>query len=253
MNTNIQDFPESPFEPGHPVSPNKFKGRKKDMIKIIRQLPKVKNQGVPAHFFITGKRGMGKTSFVKFLSTECCDKNNLTPIYINNDGINTLDEFIIQLIEALIKEFNEKSKGNKLFQFISEYIEEINISGSGFKLRECDSSKLVNSVKNDFPEFLTKISEELTENDEGAFIFIDDINGLSDKSDFASWYKRSFDTLTVRGERIPMAFCLVSYPEEFNKLADINPSFTRIFERIIIDNIDNDDIDDFFKTVLMKN
>ena len=32
-------------------------------------------------------------------------------------------------------------------------------------------------------------------------------------------------------------------------MADINPSFTRIFERIIIDHIDDEDIEEFFETV----
>ena len=68
--------------------------------------------------------------------------------------------------------------------------------------------------------------------------------GLSDNLEFASWYKRSFDTLNFADERIPIAFCLVSYPEEFNNLADINPSFTRIFERIIIDHIDDEEADE---------
>lgn len=249
MEGNIQDFPESPFEPGHPVSPSNFKGRKKDINKISRRLPKVKNQGVPVHFFITGKRGMGKTSFVKYLSNEICNKYDLTPIYINNDGIDSLNEFILRLIESLVKEFHEKSVGEQLFKFISEHVEEFNVNGAGLKLREYDSDKLINNIKDDFPKFLIKISEGLTNNNKGAFIFIDDINGLSNNPDFASWYKRSFDTLNVADEKIPIAFCLVSYPEEFNKLAEINPSFTRIFERIIIDHIDNKDIEDFFKTV----
>ena len=109
---NIQDFPKSPFEPGHPVSPVNFKGRKKDMDKISRQLPKVKNKGVPAHFFITGKREMNKTSFVKYFSNEICDKYDLTPVYVNNDGIKSLDEFIVRLIEALLKQFHKKNLEN---------------------------------------------------------------------------------------------------------------------------------------------
>lgn len=249
MDGNIQDFPESPFEPGHPVSPDKFKGRKKDINKISRYLPKVKNQGVPFHFFITGKRGMGKTSFVKYLANEICDKYDLTPVYINNDGISSLDEFIVRLIEALLKEFHEKSIGEQLFKFVSEYVEGFNVNGTGMKLREYNPDKLITHIKNDFPEFLIKISENLTDNNKGAFIFIDDLNGLSDNLEFASWYKRSFDTLNFADERIPIAFCLVSYPEEFNNLADINPSFTRIFERIIIDHIDDEDIEEFFETV----
>ena len=246
---NAQDFPESPFEPGHPVSPDNFKGRKKDIIKISRQLPKVKNKGIPAHFFITGKRGMGKTSFVKYFANEICDKYDLTPIYVNNDGIRSLDEFIVRLIEALLKQFHEKNIGEQLFKFVSKYVEGFDVNGTGVKLREYDSDRLINNIKNDFPDFLIKISEGLNKNNNGAFIFIDDINGLSGNSDFASWYKRSFDTLNVMGERIPIAFCLVSYLEEFNSLADINPSFTRIFERIMIDHIDDGDIKEFFETL----
>ena len=249
MDENIQDFPESPFEPGHPVSPDKFKGRKKDINKISRYLPKVKNQGVPFHFFITGKRGMGKTSFVKYLANEICDKYDLTPVYINNDGISSLDEFIVRLIEALLKEFHEKSIGEQLFKFVSEYVEGFNVNGTGMKLREYNPDKLITHIKNDFPEFLIKISENLTDNNKGSFIFIDDLNGLSDNLEFASWYKRSFDKLNFADERITIAFCLVIYPEEFNNLADINPSFTRIFERIIIDHIDDEDIEEFFETV----
>ena len=74
------------------------------------------------------------------------------------------------------------------------------------KLREYDSDKLITNIKNDFSEFLIKISEGLNKNNTGAFIFINDINGLSDNSEFASWYKRSFDTLDVAGERILIGF-----------------------------------------------
>ena len=44
-------FPDSPFEPWRPVSPENFKGRIKDKNKILRRLPKVVKQGVPEHFF----------------------------------------------------------------------------------------------------------------------------------------------------------------------------------------------------------
>ena len=43
-------FPESPFEQGHHVSPDNFKGRKDDIVKIIRYMPKIINQGIPEHF-----------------------------------------------------------------------------------------------------------------------------------------------------------------------------------------------------------
>ena len=42
MDENIQDFPESPFEPWRPVSPDKFKGRKKTLVKSLDIYQKLK-------------------------------------------------------------------------------------------------------------------------------------------------------------------------------------------------------------------
>ena len=53
-------FPDSPFEPGRPVSPKKFKGRLKDTNIILRQNPRAIHEGTPEHFFITGKNGWVK-------------------------------------------------------------------------------------------------------------------------------------------------------------------------------------------------
>ena len=186
----MQDFSDNSFKSDKFES---FKG----INKITRQLPKVKNKGVPAHFFITGK--IDKTSFVEYLS-KICDKYGLTLVYVDNKGIKSLDGFLTSLIEVLLK--TDK-----------KHID-------------------LNIIKHNFPEFLINISKELNT---PAFIFIEDINDLSENSDFASWYKRSFDTLDVINKRIPIVFCLVASFEKFNSLMEINPSFTRIFERIIFD------------------
>ena len=102
MDFTIEDFPDSPFEPGKPVSPDNFKGRIKDCKKIIRSIPKVIRTGTPEHFFITGKRGMGKTSFAKYVSCVAEDNFNMIPIHLNNGGGTTVDELIQKLLEALL-------------------------------------------------------------------------------------------------------------------------------------------------------
>ena len=82
-------FPESPFEPGHPVLPENFKGREEDIIKIIRYMPKIINQGIPEHFFVVGKQGMGKTSFVKYVGNKVENDFQMLPIYVDNEGRDT--------------------------------------------------------------------------------------------------------------------------------------------------------------------
>lgn len=85
MVLNILEFSESPFDPRHPVSPEKFKGRQDDVKKILMYIPKIINQKRPEHFFITGKKGMGKTSFVNYISKIVEENFQMIPIYVNND------------------------------------------------------------------------------------------------------------------------------------------------------------------------
>ena len=238
-----KEFPDSPFEPGHPVSPDKFKGRKKDIIKIIRYLPKVVNKGIPQHFFITGKRGMGKTSFVKYIGNFAEDNYQMGHIYVNNEGSNTLDELIQNLVEKMFKEFNKETWGKKIINSFVDNIDEINIKGVGISLK--NKPELVGNIKNNFADFLINTCKELKDK-KGIFIVIDDINGLSDTLDFANWYKGLFETLYFDEEVIPVSFSLVSYQDKFEKLCNQNPSFARIFNLIEIDHLDDEDIKEFY-------
>lgn len=131
MDENIQDFPESPFEPWRPVSPDKFKGRKKDISKITRYLPKVKNQGTPEHFFITGKRGMGKTSFINYVSRRVEEDFQMIPIHINNSGGKTIDELIQKLLDELLMEFKKDYLGKSIIDKILNNINEFKVAGTG--------------------------------------------------------------------------------------------------------------------------
>lgn len=83
--------------------------------------------------------------------------------------------------------------------------------------------------------------------DIGIFILIDDINGLSDNIEFTNWYKGFFERLDFNEEYVPAVFTLISYPKEFDNLCDINESFSRMFQLIEIDNLEDGEIEEFFK------
>lgn len=236
-------FPESPFEPGHHVSPDNFKGREKDIIKIIRYMPKIINKGVPEHFFVIGKRGMGKTSFVKFVGNKVEEDFHMLPIYVNNEGRDNIEDLIQLILEGMFKELDKTKKGKKIIEDFIGNINEIKLPGVGISL---DNKKdFVRNVKNNFAEFLLNISNSLKDND-GIFLIIDDINGLSKTSKFPNWYKGLSETIDFSDKKVPIAFTLVSYRENFNKLTEHNPSFSRIFHLIEIDHLDDEDIKTFF-------
>ena len=236
-------FPDSPFEPGRPVSPKKFKGRLMDVHKILRVIPRTIRDGMPEHFFITGKKGMGKTSFVKFVARQAEDNFQMITVYLNNEGGTTLDELIMRLLEALFREIYKESWGEKVIKLFVDNIKEIKLGGSGFSLK--DNPKIVENIKKNFVEFMITLCDNLKDK-KGVFIVIDDINGLSDNIEFTNWYKGVMETLLFHEYDVPAIFTLISYPYEFDNLVNINESFARMFQPIEIDNLDNKDITDFF-------
>ena len=236
------DFLESPFEPGRPVFPDNFKGRRDDCKKIIRYIPGVVNKGVPEHFFITGKRGMGKTSFINYVSKIAEDKFNMIPIQFNNGGGATVENLISSLLDKLIKEFDKGYLGKSFVDGFLKRINEIKIGGTGFSPDK--KEKLIQDIKINFSDFLIELCEKLPEN-KGLFIVIDEINGLSNNLEFTEWYKGLFESIVFNEDHVPVVFALVSYPDEFYNLSLINESFSRIFHLIEIDSLEDEEIKDF--------
>ncbi len=240
---DVHNFPESPFEPGHHVSPDNFKGREDDIAKIMRYLPKIINQGIPEHFFITGKRGMGKTSFVKYVGNKVEEEFHMLPVYLNNEGKDNIEDFIQLILESIFKELDKSKTGKKIIEKFVGSINEIKLPGIGISLE--NKPDFVRDVKNNFSNFLLNISQSLKDYD-GLFLIIDDINSLSKTQDFPNWYKGLSETIDFSDKKVPIAFTLVSYRENFNKLTEHNPSFSRTFHFIEIDHLDDEDIKTFF-------
>ena len=236
-------FPESPFEPGHHVSPDNFKGREEDIVKIIRYMPKIINQGIPEHFFVIGKRGMGKTSFVKYVGNKVEEDFHMLPVYLNNEGRDSIDDLIQLILETIFKELDKTKKGKKIIEKFFTSINEIKLPGIGISLE--NKQDFIRDVKNNFSEFLLNISSSLKDYN-GIFLIIDDINGLSKTPEFPNWYKGLSETIDFSDKKVPIAFTLVSYRDNFNKLAEHNPSFSRIFHIIEINHLDDADIMTFF-------
>lgn len=241
----LEELPNNPFLPGHPIPPDSFFGRKEDINKITRYFPRVITQGIPEHFFITGKRGMGKTSFIKYIANIAEDEYNMFPVYINNEGTKTIDELITKLLDKLFNEFNKTVNGKKWIDSFFNRFQGFSFNGFGFTFRE--QPEIIINVKDNFIEFLTDICDNLDDYD-GIFIIIDDVNGLSETPEFANWYKALFETLEFYDEYVPIVFNLVTYPAKFDQLCEQNPSFSRMFNLITIDKLENNEVYEFFQT-----
>ena len=151
MMLTLNEFPDTPFEPGRPVSPSNFKGWKEDCIKIIRYLTGVIKNGIPEHFFITGKRGMGKTSFIQYVCQIAEYNFQMTPIHFNNSDGTSIEELILKLIEKLREEFDKGHKNKNALGGFLKRINEIKVGGTGFSLEQ--QHDLINDIKSIFQNY----------------------------------------------------------------------------------------------------
>ena len=143
--------------PWHPVYPDDFIGRIKEVEMILRYLPCVIKQGIPEHFFIIGKRGMGKTSFIQYVACIVKKEYNMIPVYINIHGLNAIEDLIINLLEALFKEFDKTSLGQNIIDTFCKRFSGINFEDLSFTFYE--QPEIIANVKSIFKEFLIEICD----------------------------------------------------------------------------------------------
>ena len=237
---------ESPFEPGKPAPPNLFIGRQKTINKILRYTNKVL-KGNTQHFFLTGKRRMGKTSVAEYVANNLKEENIIVA-YVSNKGNESVEQLTLNIIESLFSQLPKDPIKNKISNWFGEHIESIEIKGNKIKIKA--DKNLSESFKDNFQDHIKKIYEDELKDlgKKGIFIIIDDINGLSKTKEFVNWYKRFADTIAVSDNyKIPLYMLLAGYPDKFDNLVQQEESFGSIFHHDYIDVLTNKDVSIFFR------
>ena len=235
---------ESPFQPSNPVKPELFKGRQEIIKKILRYLNKAMKCEVQ-HFFLTGKKGMGKTSIAEFIMEEI-KEYNIVSVYVSNKSNDSVDSLVSSIMKALVNKLPPKSRTEKIKTWFGNHVSEVKIRGSKLKFNLDKYEE--EDIKNNFLDYLAMSFNDLKEEYNAMFIIIDDINGLSESREFVDWYKQFSDTVIVDDSyNIPIYFLLEGYPEKFDNLVELESSFGRIFHYGDVGLLDDDEIKNFFK------
>ena len=236
---------DSPFQPGKPVNPEKFKGREEIINDIIKYFPSI-TSGNSKHFFITGKRGMGKTSLANLILNHA-NNHSMVTAHIMNDGVHTTEELIIQIFERIFNSIRSESWSKKILDSFKDHIEYVGVGGVSIKFNPTE--KELKNIKDNFAFYLIDLLNNF-KNKKGIFIVIDDINGLTETSEFANWYKSFADTLeTTFQSECNIGLMLTGYPEKWNKLYEQNPSFNRLFNYHSLDELKYNETNNFYEDI----
>jgi hypothetical protein len=237
----------SPFRPGKIVSPESFVGRKEEIQRISRYINQA-SKGVMTHSFISGERGIGKSSLaLKVLDTAETDFKMLG-LYIVLHGEDNLNDLVKRIIIELLEKTKKEKWYGKIFNFFNAKLSKATIGYNSTKIEfEPKEDELINYVDK-FPDILKEITKKIEDEKNGLFIILDDINGLTENPRFADWYKSFEDTAQVKyTENLPVFMMVVGYKEKWDALGKHNESVLRIFRKSDIELLSNYDVRYFFK------
>ena len=248
----------NPFNPNSTVSTNLFAGRSEQILKVIGKLEQVKN-GMPASFFLSGVRGIGKTAFAKLIksvakssSPNLGNLDFLTSYYSIEDGQNiggALQFSLNELAEQLpVDVIDILSKGlGKLFDngrfTIGVFSAEISLRPSEEVVALKDQmvavlSKLIDAIKG---------NQGGVKNKDGILIIIDELHNVADLNLCAQLFRGIVTTLDVK-EKGFVSFLLIGYEETKEKFFQGDASARRLFDVVDLDVMPKEEA----KEVLIK-
>ena len=241
---------ESPFSPGQPVQPEYFVARIKEIQRLeraIRQTVSGRNENI----FITGQRGIGKSSLALFIRYLAEKEHSLIGSHCYLGGVRSLDEMMGVTFQKLLQDCTDKSLFDKLREIFADYIAELKFFGMGIEFTK-DKSKL-HTLANNFLPALRKIYDEAKKNGKkGLILILDDLNGISDVPQFSQFLKSRVDELATSGKPLPILLILVGLPERRDELIKHQPSVARIFDVVDLPPMSNSESEDFFINMFNK-
>ncbi len=235
----------SPFTPGIPVPPELFAGRTPQIHQVRNYLQQAAG-GRFENVFLTGDRGIGKSSFASILKRLANDDLDMIGIHVFLGGVNDTDELVRRIIEELVKEGFEQPWYAQIADTLGDYISVEKVGLFGVTVRFKTTFDELTHASSNFPEVLGELIARISEEKQGAFIILDDINGLAESALFANWYKSMVDKVATQFGPYPALIMLSGLPERREQLAAHQPSLLRVFRLVELERLSDEEVEDFF-------
>lgn len=198
---------------------------------------------------MAGERGIGKSSFAKFVCNMAC-KEKLLSVHVFLGQVTSLDEMVRRIFEELIKVSNTQSWYEKISDYFKDKIQQIDLFGVAVSFNP--SREEARELVNKFDDAIANIAEKIKPEKSGLFIVLDDIDTISKTPDFANWYKSFVDKVATHFDYFPICIMLIGLPEFRDNLSRNQPSLMRVFRVVEIEKLQDPEVRDFFSRAFKK-
>ena len=231
----------SPFRPGQPVPAELFVGRR-DAIERLRGLVRAADRGVFKIGFITGERGIGKSSLASFVRRLCEQEGDVTGCHVYLGGVRDLHEMAGRIFDRLLKDSIDRPWHRQVLEFFGDRVRKIGLFGVSVELAL--SGDDLRTIAGNFTRSVRELLKRLTPR-ASLLLILDDMNGLASSADFAHWLKSIVDEVAT-SEPMRLCILLVGLEERRQDLIRNQPSLARLFNLVDISPWRNAEVEQFY-------
>ncbi|MFN4179882.1 MAG: AAA family ATPase [Armatimonadota bacterium] len=237
----------SPFVPGLPIAPEFFVGRVEQVRFLVHRIQQSLSGRLEV-VFVSGERGIGKTSLAQFVRWYVERNLNIAGAYTHLGGVQDIGEAVRRSIERLIQESHGKPWHKRLWDMLRSHIRQVGLFGVTIEFSP-PPDLLSNAVRN-FPQTLKQLFNTLQDEAKGLLLVWDDINGLAQRKEFADWLKSVADEMAMA--KIPVSIVLVGLEEVRVALIRNNESLARLLSPLDIPLWSEDECAEFFQKAFAR-
>ena len=235
----------SPFRPGQPVPIEFFVGRV-DEIRRLHGMVKASTQGRFKIGFISGERGIGKSSLVSFVRHLSEQGSAVAGCHVFLGGVQGLQEMLRRTFNRLLKESMDKPWHGQIREFFGNHVRKVGMFGISLELDLKDRD--LSTVAHDFVPTIRRLMDSLKGHKSALFLILDDINGLAGSEAFANWLKSMVDEIATSRRTVPLCILVVGLEERRQELIENQPSLARVFELIDLAPWSTGEVTQFYET-----
>jgi len=239
----------SPFTPGQPVPVEFFVGRSKEIDHIISAV-RASTAGRLQVLFLTGERGIGKSSLARLVRIIADRKYGVLGLHSFLGGVTSLDETVRRVFDRLLKESVGKGWWAKIKEFFGDHIRQVDLFGVTVEFGAAE--KELRRMVHDFAPALRNLLQKLRPEKKGILVVLDDINGLAASDQFANWLKSLVDEIATSSDPLPLCLMLVGLEDRRQSLVSLQPSLARVFDVVELRTWSDAETRDFFVNAFSK-
>ncbi len=217
-------------------------------IREIERLRSMVNAGTQGKFrigFVSGERGIGKSSLASFVRHLSEHESQVAGCHVFLGGVEDLKEMLRRTFDRLLKESMDKPWHEQIKNFFGNHVRKVGLFGVTLELSLKDSD--LSTLAHDFVPTVTRLLDSLKGHKSTLFLVLDDINGLAGSEVFANWLKSTVDEVSTSRRKIPLCILVVGLEERRQELVAKQPSLARVFELIDIAPWSDDEAMDFYR------